>query len=298
MIKLRGSAFALFFACLLAACNKPAPQTPAPSAQAVKRYRLTGRVVSTDKRANSVMIDGDDIPGFMAAMTMPYTVKDAAVLDKLTPGDQITADIVVQGDDSWLENIVVAGHSTPPKPSAALHIPAAGDAVPNFKFVNQDNHPISLQRYRGQTLLLTFIYTRCPFPDFCPRLSRQFAEINRQLQNDPALYRKTHLLSITFDPAHDTPKVLRAYAFSCSGSKRASLFQHWEFAAPRPADLATIANFFGLDYQEDGAAITHSLSTAVIGPDGRIFKWYHDSAWQPSDLIKDAAAALKAPGPA
>jgi protein SCO1/2 len=238
------------------------------------------------------MIDGDDIPGFMAAMTMPYPVKDSSLLDKLKPGDQITADVVVHGDDSWLENVVVTGHSTPPKPIAQLHIPSVGDAVPDFKFINQDNHPISLQQYRGQALLVTFIYTRCPFPDFCPRLSHQFAEINRQLASDHALYRKTHLLSITFDPAHDTPKVLRAYAFSCCGSKSPSLFQHWEFAAPRPADLAAIANFFAVDYQKDGAAITHSLSTAVIGPDGRIFKWYHDSDWQPSDLIKDAADAL------
>ena len=214
---IRRVTLALFIVSLLAGCSKPAPQTPAN----LKRYRLTGRVVSTDKRASSVMIDGDDIPGFMAAMTMPYTVKDAAVLDKLSPGDQITADIVVQGDDSWLENIVITGHSTPPKPAAELHIPAAGDAVPDFKFVNQDNRPISLRRYRGQALLLTFIYTRCPFPDFCPRLSRQFAEINRQLQADPMLYRKTRLLSISFDPAHDTPKVLRTYAFSCSGSKSA-----------------------------------------------------------------------------
>ena len=294
MTKIRPSAIVLFLACLFAAsCNKPAPQKPGATTQSgVKRYHLTGRVVSTDKRANSVMIDGDDIPGFMAAMAMPYPVKDATLLDKLSPGDQITADIVVRGDDSWLENVVVTGHSTPPKPAAELHIPSAGDAVPNFKFINQDNHPISLQQYRGQTLLLTFIYTRCPFPDFCPRLSHQFAEINRQLQADPALDRKTHLLSITFDPAHDTPKVLRAYAFSCSGSKSASLFQHWEFAAPRLSDLPAIAHFFGLDYQKDGAAITHSLSTAVIGPDGRIFKWYHDSDWQPADLIKDAAGAL------
>ena len=204
----------------------------------------------------------------------------------------------MQGDDSWIENVVVTGHSTPPKPTAQLHIPSAGDAVPDFKFVNQDNRPISLQRYRGQALLLTFIYTRCPFPDFCPRLSRQFAEINRQLASDPALQSKTHLLSISFDPEHDTPKVLRAYAFSCSGNPSPSLFQHWEFAAPHSADLAAIANFFGLDYDQDGAAITHSLSTAVIGPDGRIFKWYHDSAWQPSDLIKDAADALRVANPA
>jgi protein SCO1/2 len=301
MIKTSRFATVLSFVLLLAACNKPAPPTASPTSTSatpadsgVKRYHLTGRVVSSDKRANSVLIDGDDVPGFMGAMTMPYTVKEQSLLDKLTPGDRITADIVVKGDDSWLENVVVTGHTTPPKPTAEMHIPAAGDAVPNFRFVNQDNRPISLHQYRGQWLLLTFIYTRCPFPDFCPRLSHQFAEINRQLANDPALYRKTRLLSISFDPVHDTPKVLRAYAYTCSGNKSPALFHHWEFAAPRPRDLAAIANFFGLEYQKDGVTITHSLSTTVIGPSGHIFKWYHGSDWQPADLIKDAADSLHA----
>ncbi len=295
MTTIRRRAIALFFACLLtAACNKSAQ--PAPTADSgIKRYHFTGRVVSTDKRANSVMIDGDDVPGFMGAMTMPYAVKDSSLLDKLKPGDQIAADIVVQGDDSWLENVVVTGHTAPPpKPTAEMHLPAVGEAVPDFKFINQNDRSISLRHYRGQTLLLTFIYTRCPFPDFCPRVSHQFAEINRQLINNPSLASETHLFSISFDPAHDTPKVLRAYAFSVSGSKSASLFKHWEFAAPRRADLAAIAAFFGVDIQKDGAVLNHSLSTAVIGPDGRIFKWYHGSDWQPAELVKDAANASRA----
>jgi protein SCO1/2 len=288
--------FCLFATALTVACNKPPSPTPtaipSQSAPGAKRYHLTGRVVSTDKRGNSVMIDGDAIPDFMEAMTMPYTVKDLSLLDKLTPGDKITADVVVQGDDSWIENVVVTGHTNaPPKPLAELHLPAAGDPVPDFKLVNQDNRPISLSQYRGRTLLVTFIYTQCPFPDFCPRLSHQFAEINRQLQSNPALYAKTHLLSISFDPAHDTPKALRAYAFSVAGIKSASLFQHWEFAVPKAADLPAIATFFGLAYVPEGAVINHSLSTAVVGPDGRIFKWYQDTDWNAADLVKDAAAA-------
>lgn len=278
-----------------ASCNKPAPPTtsaPAAAQLGLKRYHLTGRVVSTDKRGNSVLIDGDAIPDFMEAMTMPYTVKDLTLLDKLTPGDKITADVVVQGDDSWIENVAVTGHTNaPPKPLSELHLPAAGDPVPDFKLINQDNRPISLSQYRGRTLLVTFIYTQCPFPDFCPRLSHQFAEINRQLRSNPALYAKTRLLSISFDPVHDTPKALRAYAFSVSGIKNASVFQHWDFAVSKASDLPAIATFFGLAYVQEGAVINHSVSTAVVGPDGRIFKWYQDTDWQPADLIKDAAAA-------
>ena len=113
------------------------------------------------------------------------------------------------------------------------------------------------------------------------------------MQSDPALYAKTHLLSISFDPENDTPKALRAYAFSVSGSKSASLFQHWDFAVPKAADLPAIASFFGLAIEKEGAVLNHSLSTAVVGPDGHIFKWYSDADWQPSDLIKDAAAAQR-----
>src|SRR5271165_6724242 len=122
--------YCLILICLISsmACNKPAPPAASPTAAqpGVKRYHLTGRVVSTDKRGSSVMIDGEAIPDFMDAMTTPYTVKDLTLLDKLTPGDKITADVVVQGDDSWIENVVVIGHTAPPKPTTQLHIPAAG----------------------------------------------------------------------------------------------------------------------------------------------------------------------------
>ena len=276
---------------LLTACG------PSKSTENVdRRYHLTGRVISTDKRASSVMIDGDEIPGFMSAMQMPYTLKDAATLGKLTPGDQITADVVVRGDESWLENVTVTGHLAPPKPAAALHMPAPDEPVPDFKLINQNGRAISLGQYRGRTLLVTFIYTRCPFPDFCPRVSAAFAEINRELHANPVLYRQTHLLSISFDPAHDTPKILRAYGFSCTGSRDPSLFDHWEFAAPPAKELSAISSFFGLTIAEDGQVITHSLSTAVIGPDGRIIKWYPGSDWRPADLIHDAALATHATG--
>src|SRR5579872_7627721 len=101
MIPIRRFALVLCFLLLLPACKTPASTSTEP----VKRYHLTGRVISTDKRSHSVMIDGDDVPGFMGVMTMPYTVKDDSVLAKLSPGDQVSAEIVVQGDDSWLENI-------------------------------------------------------------------------------------------------------------------------------------------------------------------------------------------------
>jgi protein SCO1 len=283
-----------------AACNKPpAPSTASPQSGA-KRYPLKGKVVSVDLASGTANVAAEAIPGFMDAMTMPYEIHPASELGQLSPGDAIAAEVVVEDDKYWLENVRVIQHAAapPPKPSAALEVPAPGDLLPDFRFTNQNGKRISLRQYRGRALLITFIYTRCPFPDYCPRLSRQFAEINRQLGTDPALEAKTHLLSISFDPAHDTPQVLRAYGLAAAGSQPAALFGHWEFVVPRAADLPELARFFGLTYLEDGAVITHSMSTAVIGPDGRIAKWYHDSDWQPGELIRAAADALHAAGSA
>jgi protein SCO1/2 len=229
----------------------------------------------------------------MDAMAMSYRVKDAGELKKLSPGDSIAADVVVANEDYWLENVKVTGHKAPAtdKSGAASHVPAPGDEVPDFHFINQSSKRVSLKQYRGKVLLLTFIYTRCPFPDFCPRMSKNFAEIYRQIGNDAVLSGKTRLLSISFDPAHDTPRVLRDYAFTVAGSKQASLFERWEFVVPRTADLPSIANYFGLAYKPEGGLITHTLSTAVIGPDGKLAAWYHGGDWQPSELVKDATDA-------
>jgi protein SCO1/2 len=277
------------------ACNRNKSQsssTGAPSG--AKHYALTGKVISIDKQTGTAIIDNQPIEGFMDKMIMAYPFKPPTVLDQLQPGDSITADVVVaEPGKYWLENVEVTGHSKPPadKPNATMHIPTAGEEVPDFKLVNQDGKRISLRQYRGQTLLLTLIYTRCPFPDFCPRVSHEFAAINREVLAHQDRYGKTHLLSISFDPAHDSPKILRAYGFSCADSKDPALFNRWEFSAIPQPELPAFADYFALTYKEEGGLITHSLSTAVISPDGKIFKWYHGADWQASELLDDIAAA-------
>lgn len=262
---------------------------------AAKHYPFTGRVVSIDAEDKSVLIDADAIPGFMDAMAMPYKIKPVTALSQLTPGDSISAEVVVvqpttktedAAPDYWLENVKVTAHGKGPAP-ITQHIPAAGDEVPDFTLTNQSGKHISMQGYRGKSVLVTFIYTRCPFPDFCPLVSKNFAEIDKQLDTNPALA-NVQLLSITFDPEHDTPKVLRDYAFSVAHTHDPKLFRRWEFAAPQAAELPKLADFFGLVYQPDAGLITHSLSTTVIGHNGKIVSWYHGSDWQVSDLIKDA----------
>ena len=267
---------------------------------AQKRYPFTGRIVSVDSQTQSAIIDGDAIPGFMDAMAMPYKIKPAATLNHLIPGDSVSAEVVVvssgaKNDDAapeyWLENVKVIAHIDPSHAPGAssLHMPAPGEEVPDFSFTNQSGKLISLKQYRGKVLFVTFIYTRCPFPDFCPRLSGNFAEIYKQAATNAALT-NAHLLSISFDPEHDRPKVLRDYGFSVAHTHESALFNRWEFAAPRLADLPRLADFFALTIQPEGGTITHNLSTVVIGPDGKIVKWYHGGDWQPSDLIKDATA--------
>lgn len=275
---------AIIFAAVLSSCHRSHPQ-------ANKHYPFTGRVVSIDAQAQSAIIDGDNIPGFMDAMAMPYKIKPPATLGELSPGDSIAADLIVAPEnengssDSWLESVKVTGHSKNPAPASALHIPAPGEEVPDFSLTNQAGKRISLKQYRGKVLLVTFIYTRCPFPDFCPRMTSNFAEIYKQLSANPDV----HLLSISFDPEHDTPKVLREYAYAATHTHDPAMFTRWEFAVPANADLPKIANFFALTVKPEGGLITHNLSTAVIAPDGKIAKWYHGSDWQVSDLIRDVA---------
>lgn len=268
-----------------------------------KRYHFTGKVISVDTQAETALINNDDIPGFMEPMAMSYKFKPASQLHGIEPGDTIAGDVVViepdpknpdAASDYWLENVKVTAHAAQPpaKGPNAMHMPAPGEDVPDFAFTNQDGKRVTIKDYRGKTLLVTFIYTRCPFPDFCPRMSGNFNEIYQQTVSDASL-KDLRLLSVSFDPEYDTPKVLREYAYSVAHTKDAALFRRWTFAAAPKDELPKIADFFALTVQPEGSLITHNLSTAVIGPDSKIVKWYHGGDWQVSDVIKDAAGAQK-----
>jgi protein SCO1/2 len=220
----------------------------------------------------------------MEAMTMPYQLKDASIASELHPGDMITADVMVSQDpnaDVFLDHIVVVAQAKPDyRPTVQYHVPAAGDAVPDFKLKNQDGHAIQLAQFKGQALLVTFIYTRCPLPNFCPRVTRNFAEIEKQLAATPAALAKVHLICVSFDPENDTPERLRAYGATYIGSDAKTAFAHWDFAVPDKAVLGEMAKYFdvGLTNETDGT-ITHTLSTTLIGPDGKVVKFYPGNEW-------------------
>jgi protein SCO1/2 len=284
---------------VLAGCHssqKPASQ-PA-SSQNFKVYHLRGKVVSTDAAKGEVTLNHEAIPGFMDAMTMPYKLKDASILGELHPGDVITADLLVSQDpdaDVLLDHIVVVAQGKPDYlPKVIYHVPAPGDAVPDFKLRNQDGRLIHLGQFRGKALVITFIYTRCPSPNFCPWVTRNFASLDKLLAGDSELYAKTHLLSISFDPEHDTPARLRAYGATYIGGDTSAAFKHWEFAAPENPVLTEMAKFFDLGMTENqDSTITHTLSTTLIGPDGKVVRFYPGNEWTPEQVLADVRQSAR-----
>jgi len=278
---------------VLAGCHSGQKPPAQPSTAAnYKVYHLRGKVVSTDAAKGEVTVNHEAIPGLMEAMTMPYKLKDASILGELHPGDVITADLLVSTDpdaDYLLDHIVVVAQAKPDyKPGVSYHVPAPGDAVPDFKLRNQDGQPIHLGQFKGKSLVVTFIYTRCPSPDFCPRVTRNFAALEKQLAASPALFAKTHLICISFDPVYDTPERLRAYGVTYIGSDAKNAFAHWEFAVPDKSALAEMARFFdlGMTYEAD-STITHTLSTTLIGPNGKVARFYSGNEWTPEQVLAD-----------
>jgi protein SCO1/2 len=257
-----------------------------------KRYPLKGKVIAVDKTDRTATIAHEDIPGYMPAMTMPFKIRNDADLEMLKPGDQVTATLVVDDLSSWIEiTAIVEGGSQLTPTTVVPGEPKPGDEIPDFGLVNQDGRPIRLSQYKGKALALTFIYTRCPQPDQCTLMSNNFAAIDRELQKMPDVYGKTQLLSISFDPDYDTPKVLRSYGASHTERYSDETFQHWEFATGTPDQVKGIAQFFGLRYYHDTESgdeqVIHSLRTAVIDQNGKLVKLYRGNEWKPSEIVGD-----------
>lgn len=261
--------------------------TPKPE----KQFPVKGKVLSTIPNKNEVMLDHDAIPGFMEAMTMAYKVADPSVLSELHPGDRISATLVTGYDAAGpinmrLTSIVITGQAKPDYlPRTQYHVPAPGETVPSYALLNQSGKKINIASFRGKVTLLTFIYTRCGMSEFCPKMSRNFAEVDKALAADPALYAKTHLLSISFDPAYDTPKVLKSYGGAYTGKYTNETFQHWDFAAPTVKDLPEVEKWFALGVTGEGLQIQHSLATVIVGKDGKVVAFYPTNDWKVDDVV-------------
>ncbi len=271
-------------ACLLfvfaASCTSDRP--------AARRLEVTGDVVSVDKAGRVIILNHRAIPGYMRAMTMGFNIKDDWVLGVAKPGDQVQATLVVEGSKSWLEGVVLTEKpKVDPNPltGRALRTPEPGEAVPEFALVNQDGKKIRLADYRGKTLLVTFIFTRCPLPDFCPLMSENFSAIAKKLSEDAALSGSVRLLSISIDPEYDQPPVLREYAKRYGAGGSANL--PWDFATGKPDEVRRFAKFFGLDYWEESGQVIHALVTAAVDGEGRVQRIYRGNDWKPTEVIED-----------
>lgn len=250
-----------------------------------QRLELTGKVVSIDKPNQTITVAHAEIKDYMPAMTMPFMLKDEWAFDKMKPGDQIAAALIVDGPRAWLQEIVITSGDPVTGATGAPVKAQAGDEVPNFKFINQDGKQISIHGYRGKALLLTFIYTRCPVPDYCTLMSNNFAQIEAQLQKEVELKAKTHLLSVSIDPAYDTPAVLRSYGAAHTGKYSDEKFKDWEFASGSKDETKAIAEHFGLQYFPQDDQILHGLRTVIIQPDGKVLKVYEGNDWKPDEVL-------------
>ena len=259
-----------------------------------KRYELDGRVVAVDSGNRLITVAHGDVKGLMPAMTMPFPVgrDDGWVLEKIAPGDHIHATLVIT-DHAELQDISFTKTSDVDSDGTSqVRLPEAGDAVPDFRFVNQAGKTIDLRQLRGRPVLLTFIYTRCPVPDFCPRMSNNFREVLEELKTNPAVYAKAQLLSISIDPEFDTPQVLRSYGEQYAG-KVDPQFQHWDFVSGSPQETRKAADFFGLSYNAKDGQIVHNLRTVLIGTDGKIERVYPGNGWTPAEVAQDYIAATE-----
>lgn len=280
------------FACLLA----PACKGPAPAATGGTRYPLTGKVVEVDVGARTVTIAHEDIPGFMSAMTMPFVVlpQDAARLEHVGPGDEVTASLVSRDSRFWLEDLVVVRKGTPdpnaaPAPRSREAKP--GDALPVVALVDQDGRAFQTSGLRGKAVALTFVYTRCPLPDYCPLMMRNFQRAEALLVADAALRERTRLLTVSFDPGHDRPAVLRRFGLAFQQAQPP--FVLWTLATGEPQAIRVLGEAFELSYVEESRSFTHNLRTAVVGPDGRLRRLFRGNEWSPEQLVAELRQAAR-----
>lgn len=263
------------------ACRKAPP---------VREFAVVGQIVAIDRTTNYVTLRHEDIKGFMPGMTMPFAVKDPALIEGRVPGDLVTATLLVQNTDAWISRLTRTGSA--PLPTATAHpVPAlaAGDRVPDQTFLDQDDAPLTMGWADGHVTVMTFIYTRCPLPDFCPAIDRRFVELQRAIKGASGAsgasgaIANVRLLSISIDPAFDRPAVLKAHAQKLGANPAM-----WRFATMPAGELRTFGQQFGLEVRQTGAGpaeLEHSLRTVVLDRDRRIVEMKRGSSWTAAELL-------------
>jgi protein SCO1 len=278
----------LFSLCLTvaaAACTRAPDQ---------RTFTLQGQVQSLDLPRKLVVVKHEEIKGFMPAMTMPYEVQETKALDGLAAGDLINATLVVVSNGAYLTHIRKVGQApleqppaeapNPPTASSGFELLKPGEAVPDGSFLDQDGKKRRFSAFKGSTVVMTFIYTRCPLPTFCPLMDRHFVTIQKQLKEDPSL-KAVHLVTVSFDPATDTPAVLKQHAKTLDAD-----LTRWTFLTGDRDEVDQFAARFGVSVaraMNDPRDITHNLRTAIIDADGRLVKAYTGNDWSPDQILAD-----------
>jgi len=271
----------------MAACSR------APFAD-TRRYPLTGTIVGFEPSPARVVVSHDAVNGLMPAMSMPFEVSGAT--PGLRQGDRIEATLVVAKDRTWIEDVKITAAGSGGEggePVARQAVP--GVVVPPFELRDQNDRPVTMRAFAGRVLVVTFIYTRCPLPDYCPLMVRHLEAVRRRAHEE-GIGSRLALLGVTLDPTFDTPVVLRAYGESVL--KSADPFELWTLATGTPAQVEAVAQFFGVTARAEGGLVTHTLSTAVVGHDGRIMRLFPSNSWRPDELYDVVRLGVERSAPA
>ena len=236
-----------------------------------RRYRVEGLVLDVSQQQRTIIVSHRAIPGYMGAMAMPFQVRQARDVLGLQPGDSVEFQLVVKGRSSHAEKVrvsqrsdvaVEAGQSSLALPAPKEQL-SRGETVPDFELTDQSHRRARLSDFRSKVVVVNFIYTRCPLPEVCPRLSASFAGLQRRFQRQ--LGKNLVLLSITLDSQHDTPEILAQY-----GARWGADPKGWFLLTGEPSYIERIAARFGLIYWPEEGLLTHTSQTAIVGRDGRL----------------------------
>ncbi len=260
-----------------------------------RHYEVRGIVRGLAPDRRTIEIEHENIPGFMPSMTMPFTPREQKDIAHLRTGDAISFRLIVTADDALIAEVkpisadeVHLPKLTPPPATAGGKSDRLreGDRVPNFSLTNETGETITLANYQGHPWILTFIFTRCAMPKFCPLMSKNFATLQNALKAKGGPLPETRLLSISIDPQFDTPAILKEY-----GQHEGADPTIWNFATATPREIASLTRQFAVQTTPEGGTISHGLATALISPEGKILKVWRGNGWTPEEVL----AALSAP---
>ncbi len=264
-----------------------------PSEPAARSYTLTGQILAVHPDRQSLTIKHQDIPGYMPGMTMTFAAREASMIAGREPGEMVKATLEVGDTSSRLTAIEVTGKepmtAMPAELALAQGLLQPTDPLPDAAFVDQNGRTRALSEWRGAALAITFTYTRCPIPDFCPRIDRQFAQVADVIERDDTLRGRAKLLTVSFDPGYDTADVMKAHARKLNADERV-----WTFATGPREEVELFAARFGVAVTRSGhtaADIMHNLRTIVVGADGKIRTMHSGSDWEVARLVSDLRAA-------